>query len=47
MRTLLETAALSFYVSENPAYVMAVAEHPKEKSPGTPTRKSPQGLIDQ
>jgi hypothetical protein len=25
---------------------MAVAEHPKQKSAGTPTRKSPQGLID-
>lgn len=46
MRSLLETAALAFYVSEHPRYVMAVAEHPKERSLGTPKRKSAQGLVD-
>lgn len=46
MRALLETAALAFYVSEHPRYVMAVAEHPKERSQGTPKRMSPQGLVD-
>lgn len=46
MRSLLETAALAFYVSEHPKYVKAVAEHPKDRSPGTPNRKSPQALVD-
>ena len=46
MRTLLETAALSFYVSEHPDYVRSIAERPGEAQPGTPRRRSPQSLID-
>lgn len=46
MRSLLETAALCFYTAEHPSYVQAIAQHPREAPPGTPRRKSPQGLID-
>jgi hypothetical protein len=46
MRSLLETMALCFYVADNPAYVDALASHPREHAAGTPRRKSPQALID-
>lgn len=46
MRTLLETAALCFYVSDHPDYVAALTDEPRNRVPGTPKRKSPQSLID-
>lgn len=46
MRTLLETAALCFYVSDHPDYAEVLTDEQRNRAPGSPSRKSPQALVD-
>lgn len=46
LRVFAETLLLIAYVADHPEYVEAAVRHPRDDTPATPKRKSPQALVD-